>query len=58
MINTKSEGLKTRNVFIYQYLSFHKQLKFHAQLYSLVAKCHFVGFVMAYIRPVGISKSI
>ena len=32
MINTTSEGLKAREVFIFQHLSFYEQLKFHAQL--------------------------
>ena len=31
MINTTSERLKTKNFFIYWYLSFYEQLKFHAQ---------------------------
>ena len=32
MINTTSERLKARNVFICRYFSFYEQLKFHAQL--------------------------
>ena len=32
MINTTSERLKARNVFIYRYFSFYEQLKFRAQL--------------------------
>ena len=31
-INTTSERLKARNIFICQYFSFYEQLKFHAQL--------------------------
>ena len=29
MINTISEGLKGRNVFIFQHFRFYEQLKFH-----------------------------
>ena len=32
MINTASEGLKSRNLFICRYFSFYEQLKFCAQL--------------------------
>ena len=32
MINTPSESLKTRKVFIFQHFSFYEQLKFYAQL--------------------------
>ena len=32
MINTTSESFKEKKVFIFQHLSFHEQLKFHAQL--------------------------
>ena len=32
MINTTSESLKARNIFICRYLSFYEQLKCHAQL--------------------------
>ena len=32
LINTTSESLKARKIFIFQYLSFYEQLKFHAQL--------------------------
>ena len=32
MINTTSESLKVRKVFIFQHFSFPGQLKFHAQL--------------------------
>ena len=32
MINTTPESLKARKVFIFQYFSFHEQLKFHTQL--------------------------
>ena len=32
MINTTSARLKARHFFIYRYLSFYEQLKFHAQL--------------------------
>ena len=31
MINTTSESLKARKVFIFQHVSFYDQLKFHAQ---------------------------
>ena len=34
MINTTSDCLKARKVFIFQYFSFYEQLKFHAQLSS------------------------
>ena len=32
MINTTSESLKARNVFIFQHFSFYEQLKFHVNL--------------------------
>ena len=32
MINTTSERLRARNLFIYRYFSFYEQLKFCAQL--------------------------
>ena len=32
MINTASESLKAKTVFIFQYFCFYEQLKFHAQL--------------------------
>ena len=32
MINTISESLKAKEVFIFQHLSFYEQSKFHAQL--------------------------
>ena len=32
MINTPSESLKGRKVFIFQHFSFYEQLKFHAKL--------------------------
>ena len=32
MINTTSDRLKARNIFICRYFSFHEQLKFHAKL--------------------------
>ena len=32
MINTTSESLKARKVFIVQHFSFYEQLKFHAHL--------------------------
>ena len=32
MINTTSESLKERKIYIFLHFSFHKQLKFHAQL--------------------------
>ena len=32
MVNTTSERLKVRNLFILQYFSFYEQLKFRAQL--------------------------
>ena len=35
MMNTKFKRMKARNVFIFQHFSFHKELKFHAQLSRL-----------------------
>ena len=32
MINTTSESLKARNIFIFKHFSYFEQLKFHAQL--------------------------
>ena len=32
MINTTSESLKVRKVFIFQHVRFYEQLKFHTQL--------------------------
>ena len=32
MMNRTSESLKAKKVFIFQYFSFYKHLKFHAQL--------------------------
>ena len=32
MINTASESLKARTIFIFEHFSFYGQLKFHAQL--------------------------
>ena len=32
LIHTRSESLKARKVFTFQYFSFYEQLKFHAQL--------------------------
>ena len=32
MINTISESLKAKKIFIFQHFSFYEQLKFHAQL--------------------------
>ena len=32
MMNTTSESLKARKIFIFQPFNFHEQLKFHAQL--------------------------
>ena len=34
MVNARSERLKVRNFFIYQYFSFYEQSKFRAQLMS------------------------
>ena len=43
MINTTSKSLKVRKVFIFQHFSFHKLLKFHAQL-SWAWKVFFITF--------------
>ena len=32
MINTISESLKAKGIFVFQHLSFYEQLRFHAQL--------------------------
>ena len=32
MINTTSESIKAKNIFVFQHFSFCEQLKFHAQL--------------------------
>ena len=36
MINTKSESLEARKVFIFQHFSFYEQLKFHAAKHKKV----------------------